>query len=199
MWQTWVQSLGWEDPLEKEMSTHSSILAWRIPWTEELGGLQSMGSQRVGHDWVTSVSWQTLNLLSHDCLAHSPSAVGTRDFHIHTNLTQTLGHSPRRQLTKNFLGSSWSEFDFDSFVFGRWDLGKPMSVALSSLITPPNSLGLSQFPLSLSFLREAEVSLPHLVGPCWSPPAPCLVLAGPLPPSSESWALFPCIASLARL
>ena len=50
MWETWVRSLGWEDPLEKEMATHSSILAWRIPWTEEPGGLQSMGSQRVRHD-----------------------------------------------------------------------------------------------------------------------------------------------------
>ena len=48
--ETWVQSLGWEDPLEKEMATHSSILAWKIPWTEEPGGLQSIGSQRVGHD-----------------------------------------------------------------------------------------------------------------------------------------------------
>ena len=48
--ETWVQSLGWEDPLEKEMATHSSVLAWRIPWMEEPGGLQSMGSQRVGHD-----------------------------------------------------------------------------------------------------------------------------------------------------
>ena len=46
----WVQPLGWEDTLEKEMTTHSSILAWRIPWTEEPGGLQSMGSQRVKHD-----------------------------------------------------------------------------------------------------------------------------------------------------
>ena len=45
---TWVQSLGWEDPLEKRMATHSSILAWRIPWTEEPGWLQSMESQRVG-------------------------------------------------------------------------------------------------------------------------------------------------------
>ena len=44
MWETRVRSLGWEDPLEKEMATHSSILAWRIPWTEEPGGLQSMGS-----------------------------------------------------------------------------------------------------------------------------------------------------------
>ena len=47
---TRVQSLGWEDPLEEDMATHSSVLAWRIPWTEEPGGLESMGSQRVGHD-----------------------------------------------------------------------------------------------------------------------------------------------------
>ena len=45
-----VRSLGWEDPLEKGMTTHSSILAWKIPWTEELGRLQSIGLQRVGHD-----------------------------------------------------------------------------------------------------------------------------------------------------
>ena len=51
--ETWVQSLGLENPLEKEMETHSSILAWKIPWTEEPGGLQSMGSQRVGHDLAT--------------------------------------------------------------------------------------------------------------------------------------------------
>ena len=47
--ETWLQSQGWEDPLEKEMATHSSILAWRIPWTEKPGGLQCMGLQRVGH------------------------------------------------------------------------------------------------------------------------------------------------------
>ena len=46
----WVQFLGWEDPLEQGVATHSSILAWRIPWTEEPGGLQSTGSQKVGHD-----------------------------------------------------------------------------------------------------------------------------------------------------
>ena len=56
MRKTWVRSLGWEDRLEKEMVTHSSILAWRIPWMEKPGRLQSMGSQRVGHDWATSLS-----------------------------------------------------------------------------------------------------------------------------------------------
>ena len=50
MQETWVRSLDWEDPPEKGMATHSSILAWRIPWTEEPGSLQSMGSQRVGHN-----------------------------------------------------------------------------------------------------------------------------------------------------
>jgi len=50
MWETWVQSLGWEDTLEKEMATHSSMLAWRIPQREEPGGLQFMGWQRVGHN-----------------------------------------------------------------------------------------------------------------------------------------------------
>ena len=50
MWETWIQSLGWEDPLEEGMATHSSILAWEIPWTEEPGRLQSMGSQRVRHN-----------------------------------------------------------------------------------------------------------------------------------------------------
>ena len=54
MQETWVQSLGQEDPLEKEMATHTSILAWRIPQTEELGRLQSMGVKRVGHSLVTN-------------------------------------------------------------------------------------------------------------------------------------------------
>ena len=52
--ETQVRFLSREDPLEKEMATHSSVLAWRIPWTEEPGRLQSMGSQRVGHNWATN-------------------------------------------------------------------------------------------------------------------------------------------------
>ena len=50
MWETWILSMGQEDPLEKGIATHSRILAWRIPWTEEPGGLRAMGSQRVRHD-----------------------------------------------------------------------------------------------------------------------------------------------------
>ena len=68
MWETWVLSLGREDPLEKEMATHSSILAWRIPWTEEPGGLQPTGSQRVGHDWST--------LLTSNQEREIPSSIG---------------------------------------------------------------------------------------------------------------------------
>ena len=61
MQETQVRSLGPEDPLEKEMATHSSILAWDFPWTEELGGLQSMGSQRVGQDLVTKQQEQQIS------------------------------------------------------------------------------------------------------------------------------------------
>ena len=69
MQETRVWSLGQEDPLEKEMVTHSSTLAWRIPWTEKPGGLQSTGSQSVGHDWATSLS---LSLLGFFKLFSSP-------------------------------------------------------------------------------------------------------------------------------
>ena len=58
MQETWIQSLGWQDPLEKGMATHSRILAWRIPWTEEPGGLESRWSHRVGHGWGNLTSTQ---------------------------------------------------------------------------------------------------------------------------------------------
>jgi len=71
MLETLVQSLGWEDPLEKEMATHSSILAWRIPWTEEPSGLQSVGLQRVGHDWMTNIFTGDIILLSSGAIYQS--------------------------------------------------------------------------------------------------------------------------------
>ena len=64
MRETWVRLLGWEDPLEKGTATHSNILAWRIPWTEELGRLQSLGSQRVRHNWATLTSFTSLRCVS---------------------------------------------------------------------------------------------------------------------------------------
>ena len=66
MQETLVQSLGWEDPLEKEMTAHSSTFAWKIPWKEEPGGLQSMESQRVGHDGATSLSLMIFDLPSNE-------------------------------------------------------------------------------------------------------------------------------------
>ena len=71
MRETWVRSLGRADPLEKEMATHSSILAWRIPWTEKPGGLQSTGSQRVGHDWATELNWVIFDPVLFIFLSHS--------------------------------------------------------------------------------------------------------------------------------
>ena len=61
----WVQFPGWEDPLEEGMAIHSSILPWRIPWKEEPGGLQSIGSPRVGHDWATNTHTQSCNYHNH--------------------------------------------------------------------------------------------------------------------------------------
>ena len=68
MQEMWVQFLSWEDPLEKEMAPHSSILAWKIPWTEEPCGLQSMGLQRVGHELVTKPQYYYSKCLNKDLL-----------------------------------------------------------------------------------------------------------------------------------
>ena len=86
MWETWVWSLSGEDPLEKGMATHSSILAWRIPWTEEPGRLQSMGSQRVRHDWV--VFTFTLSFLK-TCLNNSSFKSMSQPSTLPINLLET--------------------------------------------------------------------------------------------------------------
>ena len=64
-----VQSLGWEDPLEESMATHSSVLTWRIPWTEEHGGLWSIGSQRVGHDESDLACVRSFTHYLYDCIS----------------------------------------------------------------------------------------------------------------------------------
>ena len=102
MQETWVSSLGRENCLEKRMvATHSSILAWRIPWTEEPGGLQSMGSQRVGDNWATDIShftqihfvaWQKL---THHCKA----SILKNNF----NQKQKIPHATLHSQKKNFL------------------------------------------------------------------------------------------------
>ena len=82
VWETWVRSLGWEDPLEREMAMHSSILAWRISWMEEPGRLQSMGSQRVRHDWATLLSL----LLGRKVMTNLDSIFKSRDITLPTKV-----------------------------------------------------------------------------------------------------------------
>ena len=102
MQETWIGSLGQEDTLRKGMATHSSIFAWRIPWTEEPDGLQSMGSQRVGHSWVTkifTIGSSQVVLMVKNISAHTGNI---RD----AGLIPGLGRSPGRghwQPTPGFL------------------------------------------------------------------------------------------------
>ena len=115
MRETWVQSLGQEDPLEKEMAIHSSTIAWKSPWTEEPGRLQSTGSQRVEHDWATSLWSFSLLLLSPLC--HFPSY--SFSFFLHMQLStiflssftlrmNILNHIFRHQQTEPYLDSGIS-------------------------------------------------------------------------------------------
>ena len=90
MWETQIWSLGQKDPLEKEMATHSSILAWRIPWTEEPGGLWSMGLQRVGHDWATKLS-TFISLKGFSCGSAGKESARNAG---HLGLIPWLGRSP---------------------------------------------------------------------------------------------------------
>ena len=85
--ETWVLSLGWENSLEEEMITNSSIFARRIPWTEEPGGLLSMGSWRVGHDWATNTFTFHLNTSSKQKAQVTNVNLGT-DIYLHYNVTR---------------------------------------------------------------------------------------------------------------
>ena len=86
----WVQSLCWEDPLEKGMVTHSSTLVWRIPWTEESVRLQSVGSQRVGQDWVTKFTHTHRHLCHSHILAIVNSAAVNISLHVSFKLVFSL-------------------------------------------------------------------------------------------------------------
>ena len=122
MRETRVWSLGREDPLEKEMATHSSIHAWKIPWTEEPGGLWSMGSQKVGHDWATSL----LLFLSKRCLTNNKKEMGTQmakwskymnrkrktwmaGKYINIYVNSSVGIEKQSKITRNFLASTRME------------------------------------------------------------------------------------------
>ena len=94
MQETWVRSLSLEDPLEKEMATHSSIPAWTIPWTEEPGRLQSMESQRIGHDLVTKNKFQAKGHLvsTEACVGNGDCSVCSLSTRIYTSSSLTQGH-----------------------------------------------------------------------------------------------------------
>ena len=100
MWKTQVQSLGWEDTLEKGVATHSSVFAWRSPWTEEPGGLQSLGSQRVRQDWMSrhhKVNWEcyVLNVLEISTQRSLPKhTIGLTRFDISLSVNHRRSHSP---------------------------------------------------------------------------------------------------------
>ena len=94
VWETWVQSLGWEDPLEKGMTTHSRILAWRIPWTEEPGSLQSMGLQRVGQEWSTFTFSHSIDRIQF--ISKGKNNPGRNTLH-----RKSMGHL-RRQETRKY-------------------------------------------------------------------------------------------------
>ena len=89
MWETWVRSLGREDPLEKEMATHSSTLAWKIPWMEEHGRVQSMALQRVGHDWATSLHFTSNTGMGG---ANAPGQCFKKYFQLNSNFEKYHGH-----------------------------------------------------------------------------------------------------------
>ena len=92
----WVQSLGWEDPLQKGMATHSSILTWRIPWTEEPGGLQSMGWQRVRHDWATTLSLSLKRYLG-EFFTHLSIWYLSKAIRVEKSWTQLRDWAPRQK------------------------------------------------------------------------------------------------------
>ena len=87
MWETQLQALGREDPLEKGMATHSSILSWRIPWTEEPGGLQFRGSQRVGHDWSDLAYTQCIYVNPNILIYPTPFPLAFHTFILYVLLT----------------------------------------------------------------------------------------------------------------
>ena len=115
----WVRSLGWEDPLEKGTTTHSSILAWRIPWTEEPGRLQSMGSQRVRHNWTnfTSLLQETKAEIQPWGLGNQRKVVLRRFVGSQTYLwNESWGHKPDVETTK------WADYDPSFFLRSDWIL-----------------------------------------------------------------------------
>ena len=124
--ETGVQCLGWDDPLEKEMATHFSILAWRIPWTGEPGGLQSMGSQRVGHDLLTKqqittttrnyIQYLVIPISASVCISYSSSLM-TIMWNVTPHLIKEDIESQKNWVTGYLTGSKYLKLGFSSWSF----------------------------------------------------------------------------------
>ena len=115
MQETRVRFLGREDPLEKEMATHSSTLAWKIPWSEKPGRLQSMGSQRVGHDWATSLHFTSLiDNISNEKLTLIPTVPSP---HLHSLLKPV---ALNLRVHQNYLEGCWVQ-PLECLIQEVWD------------------------------------------------------------------------------
>ena len=146
----WVWSLGQEDNLEKEMATHSSILAWEIPWTEEPGGLQLMGSQRVSHDWATK---------------HITTTTAAKLLQSYPTLCDPIDGSPTDSPIPGILQARTLEWGAISFSNAwKWkNIVKSLS-CVRLLATPRTAA--HQAPPSMGFSRQeywSGVPLPSLV------------------------------------
>ena len=144
MWDTRVRSLSWEDPLEKEMATYSRTLAWKIPWTEEPGRLQSMGSQKIGHGWATSLHFSSAPVKLVIGLCCSRLCSNHLSFpHFKASFSIWGNHS----CTKSVRGFSW----------------------LSPSLTPDMGMWLIQtWPNRALFLYSASLIRREALSLCWS-------------------------------
>ena len=167
MWETWVRSLGWENPLEKEMATHSSTLAWWIPWTEEPGGLQSTGSQRVGHDWETSLHF-TMGLFF--CVFYSValvclSAAAAKSLQSCPTLCDPIDGSPPGSPIPGILQTRTLEWGAISFSnASKWKVKVKSLSHVRPSVTPWTAA--YQAPPSMGFSRQEYWSGVPLPSPC---------------------------------
>ena len=178
-----VQSLGWEGPLEEEMATHSSVLAWKVPWIEEPGRLQPIGSQRVRQDWAYTAqhkSPQAKHFLS-SCPSISRSQC-SQDLIPRLPQAQTLVVLPEGQCSEgSWIGENLFTVSFLTSQQG-WPSWQPevMSVVWAAKCGGP----------LLSFLRKwgsvSISSVSFLLSAMTHPPPPSLLTASPIPFSNES-------------
>ena len=123
--ETWLWSLGWEDPLEEEMAAHSSVLAWRLPWTEEPGELQSMGSQRVIHNWSNLARIHFYNTFPSYFGAEYSATI----LLIRPQICNIIFYN---RVEASFLSCGWSNFGF--FVHNFEKLLSALSVIYSLIL-----------------------------------------------------------------